>query len=184
MRGKLFNDKQLIDGFINKGKTKEIEYLYKSVKTKVKKFILNNGGLVDEVDDAFHNGLLNVFVKIKEEKNNLIINIESYLFISCKNAWLTERIKKDKEKKEKSEYLYIKNIDNIVEPNNKVSKKIFKALKELPNDCKKIFILQRKGYSYADISENFGITIKSLKTKRARCIKQLNNILTTNNNGK
>jgi len=180
MRSELFSDKQLIEGVIE-SKTKEIEYLYIKVKPRIKSYIIAKGGKEQEADDAFHDGLLNVFIKLKENKKAIKTNIEGYLFISCKNSWLIEKQNRKREDELLNEYFYLNKIDYILSDNKRSNKKIFRAFKKLSVDCKNIFKLQQRGYSYLQISETIKISVKSVKTKRARCFKQLHIILNSNN---
>ncbi len=120
-----------------------------------------------------------VFVKLWVQRSELSItqNAKAYLYTSVKNQALNyikresksssfdNEISRFKEQSESPEEDYIKDEQYIA---------IHKAIEELPNKCKQIYLMKRyDNLSYNEISEIQGISVNTVKTQMKRAIKTL-----------
>ena len=82
----------LIPGFL-RGEPEILQELYTETYPIVKRYIMNRDGTLKDAEDIFHNALVLLFVKLKNEKLN-IQSFENYLFTVCRNMWRRENKKK------------------------------------------------------------------------------------------
>lgn len=58
--------------------------------------------------------------------------------------------------------------------------KIWKAIEELPEKCKEIFLMsKRDGYSNEEIADELGISIKTVKNQMTKAFSRLREALST-----
>lgn len=84
------------DDFIRQfleGQPKILDHIYSINFKYVSNYIMSNGGDLADAEDVFHNALIILYVKIKEEKIN-VKSFDSYMFTVCKNLWKRENSKK------------------------------------------------------------------------------------------
>lgn len=74
------------------GNTELLNTVYKNSFKYVLHYITSRDGTKKDAEDVFHNALLLIYVKLKEEKIN-IQSFENYLFTVCKNLWKRENAK-------------------------------------------------------------------------------------------
>ncbi len=86
------NNSLFIKGFLE-GNPKVLKTIYSTSYPFVERFILSRNGTRKDAEDIFHNALLLLFVKIKEEKI-VIDKFDNYLFTVCKNLWKRKNVKK------------------------------------------------------------------------------------------
>lgn len=66
--------------------------IYKNSFKYVLHYITSRDGSKKDAEDVFHNALLLIYVKLKEEKIT-IQSFDNYLFTVCKNLWKRENVK-------------------------------------------------------------------------------------------
>ena len=82
---------------ILKGEDNQVlEYLYKYVLPKIRSYITNNNGNKEEADDIFQDVIINLYRKIKTKELSEVENIEGYIYLACKNLWITRANKLNK----------------------------------------------------------------------------------------
>jgi RNA polymerase sigma factor (sigma-70 family) len=95
------DNSKLIIECIRTGKNNEaLEYLYKDPLRKIRKFILNNSGNLDDADDVFQDALVALFHFVKQGKYNEEYDLDGFLFRVAKNSWIDLARKKQKVIKE------------------------------------------------------------------------------------
>lgn len=179
MKGKAINQKDIVDG-LRKGSSKEIKYLYKLVKPKVRTYILKKGGLDSEINDIFQEAIIATSRKLLE-KDTVITQIENYIFTACIHEWSRLNNLKKKETDGLDGYIreHKDDVDdpNIEEKKSQIQKKTFlKAFGALKLDCRRLFKLSSKDYSSSEIAANLNVSVEYVKTKRARCRKHFMDI--------
>lgn len=73
-----------------------IDYLYQTVWPGVRAYITKNSGDAEQAKDIFHDGILNVLMRIKKKKLEITTDLSGYLFISCKNLWVRKTLRDKK----------------------------------------------------------------------------------------
>lgn len=87
---------KIID-FLKKGKEDDaIKVLYKEVFPKIIKFIKKNGGSREDAEDVFQDGVSAFYKQWHLGNVDTDKDLESYIFIICKNLWLHLVKKKNK----------------------------------------------------------------------------------------
>jgi RNA polymerase sigma-70 factor (ECF subfamily) len=122
----------------------------------------------DEAEDIAQN----CFVAIWEKRKKLDINtsLKSYLYGAAYNLFI------DKYRKNKKMNDYIENIKHstlqeifINEPDDSLAKQLKfldKTISELPEKCRRIFIMSKKdGKSYKEIAEQLEISVKTVEAQ-------------------
>ncbi len=84
-------DRDFVDGFL-KGDPEVLHTIYTRSFPMVLRYIRSHDGTRKDAEDIFHNALLNIFVKLKQQ-NIQIQSFENYLFTVCRNAWRREATK-------------------------------------------------------------------------------------------
>jgi len=85
-------DDEFIRHFLE-GDTSVLNSIYKNSFKYVKHYIQSRSGTEKDAEDIFHNALLVIYVKLKENKIQ-IKAFDNYLFTVCKNLWKRENSKK------------------------------------------------------------------------------------------
>jgi RNA polymerase sigma-70 factor (ECF subfamily) len=121
-----------------------------------------------------------VFIRLWEKRDNMDPqrSIKSYLFTSVHNRCLNYI--RDNKKYDHSEFHLEKleentnweNNDKLVETETEL--RIRKAIDDLPDKCREIFILSRfEELKYAEIATKLGISIKTVEAQMSRALKSL-----------
>lgn len=71
-----------------------LDELYNSVLPKVRSYILNNSGTVDEANDVFQDAVMIFYKKVKMGETDSTMNITAYLVTVAKNLWIN-KVKRD-----------------------------------------------------------------------------------------
>jgi RNA polymerase sigma-70 factor, ECF subfamily len=124
-----------------------------------------------------------VFFRIwqNREKLQLGIDIQPYMFRSVQNVCLNF-LKHKKVANQYSELLQLlykegsecdySGYENMIVRELEIN--INKAIDGLPDECRKIFLLNRnEGFKYAEIAEQLGISVKTVETQMSRALKKL-----------
>lgn len=82
-----------LEALVN-GDSKLLLQMYNNNFVKVRNFILNNNGGLEDAQDVFQKALLQIAIRYKKEKFVIETNFEAYLFTVCKNLWRRELNKK------------------------------------------------------------------------------------------
>lgn len=150
--------------------------MYPALCTFADKFIQNRSASEDVVQD--------VFMKLWEcfDNFNSEIAVKAFLYRSVRHTCINY-IKHEKVKKR-----YVKDPANDLEIDqiffsklieNETHRVINEALNELPEKCKKIFILSLNGLKNREIAEDLDLSINTIKTQKLIAQKKLREKLQT-----
>jgi len=133
-------------------------------------------GDADDAKDIIHQ----VFVGLwqKREEVDLGTSLKSYLFTGVHNRCLNhirdrkKLVQFDAPKHESELGDYLASRDHLVA--SETEAKINKALDELPEKCREIFMMNRfDQLKYREIAEKLNISIKTVETQMSRALKTL-----------
>ena len=131
---------------------------------------------VDEAKDIVHNVFINLWNK--REKVDLETSLKSYLFQGVHNRCLNyirdnkKLVQFDAPQNEAELGKYLESRDHL--ESSEAEMRINKALDELPEKCKEIFLMNRfDGLKYREIAEKLDISIKTVETQMSRALKTL-----------
>ncbi len=118
-----------------------------------------------------------VFIKLWENnKLKISKSLRAYLFFMTRNASLNYLRKIQIEDKKKLILMEAQVLSESIEINmdEEISERIKTAIKELPEQCQKVYSLSLYGgLKYAEIAEEMGISINSVKTQMRRAKQQM-----------
>lgn len=90
----MYKDQLIITG-IKEGNEKILGEFYKDNVKYIKRFILNNYGNKEDVEDVFQDALVRLYQKLRSGNFQLQGSLRTYFFGICKNIWRTRLRKKD-----------------------------------------------------------------------------------------
>lgn len=139
--------------------------------------------------DRFHaeDIVQNILIKFwqKHREINIYTNIKSYLYKSVYNEFIDQHRKK--KELESLTQKHIESIHTSARPEeidyNQISKIVNKEIKELPNKCREIFLLNKKeGLTHEEIANYLNISVKTVESHITRAFKTLNTRLSSHKN--
>ncbi|WP_161595334.1 sigma-70 family RNA polymerase sigma factor [Maribacter aurantiacus] len=116
------------------------------------------------------------FLSFWKNRKNIELNVsfKAYAIRSVKNLSIQVLRKVDKEHKALKDFTPLKNEYNIDCPPSKRDERLEELLNKLPEKRKQIFVSYViNGQSYAEIAENNGISINTVKTQMKRAYQFL-----------
>jgi RNA polymerase sigma-70 factor (family 1) len=135
--------------------------------------------MIDDRDEA-EEVVQTMFCRLWEQRNalDITISVQAYLFRSVRNACLNH-IKKMKIR----DNYKVTNLENLNQnpeyqpdrtTHSELSKKLEKAIAELPEQCRLVFKLSRfEELKYKEIAEQLGISIKTVENQMGKALKVL-----------
>jgi len=173
------DDKYIISQ-IRQGNKAVFNDLFRNHYQALCRFSFHITGSKDDAEEAVQT----VFTSFwKNRKNKEIsISINAYFYSSVRNA--SYNIMKKKNAREINEQIAAEpSIHETQENNPKINKKKFniffkRALEELPEKCRSIFVLSRQeGLSYSEIAEYLQISNKTVESQMGIAYKKLRSSL-------
>lgn len=148
----------------------------------VEKYIKKNSGDFDDAKDIFHDALLNFILKVKEGKDD-IGDIKGYLFVSCRNSWITKQ--RRAQKFSSTETMIMNEGHDEVNENMDEQERsdiMDELLTALGERCKELLKLTfYMDFSLKEAAEALGISSDEVaKTTQYRCKKKLTALIKEN----
>ena len=157
-----------------KVKEKEFDIYFRNLYLPLGMFALRIVGDAETAEDLVAESFSKVWQKIIAGSE--IENFKAYMYMAVRNECLLYlRNKKETED--------IENIPDITEDSIDTSErdaKIWKAIDELPEKCRQVFLLsKRDGLSNEEIAEEMGISIKTVKNQMTKAFSRLRDALSS-----
>ena len=175
----VYTDKELLAG-LRQNKSKIIEYLYKESFFPVRQLVINNGGSDEDAEDIVNDGLTVLFNKCRNGELKLFCTLTTFLYAICKHLWLQKLDKKRR---------YLSHVSSLAadmrqpyytrgETGEEIKwereRILWKYLKKLPEDCRRILLLFGKGVPFKTITEIFNYKNEDYaKVRKYECQKRL-----------
>jgi RNA polymerase sigma-70 factor (family 1) len=135
--------------------------------------------IIDDRDEA-EEVVQTMFCRLWEQRNalDITISVQAYLFRSVRNACLNHLKKMKIRDTYKATNLENLNQNPEYQPDrtthSELSKKLEKAIAELPEQCRLVFKLSRfEELKYREIAEQLGISIKTVENQMGKALKVL-----------
>lgn len=155
---------------------KAIEILYKKVYPVISKYIRKNSGDEQQAEDAFHDTVLRLILKVRNKELDIKTDIKSYLFTAAKNAWIT-KAKRDQKIQLHDEMQRLENYASVEMNYDSVEKTklMDEVLDTLGEACKSLLKLTfYMDYSLKEAADMLGLSSAGVaKTNQYRCKKKL-----------
>src|SRR5690606_37303857 len=110
----------------------------------IKAHVVNNSGAEEDAEDVFHDALIVIYRKVKDDSLELTSSFHTYLFAICKNLWLKRLKQKNRDSGVTIEDAEVLTIENDTEQAIETTER-FAMYREkfqlLGEDCQKLLQL-------------------------------------------
>ncbi len=144
---------------------------------KIKQMVTNQGGNVEDARDVFHEGIITLDRKIRQNEYEDRGTIESYLFGVCRFIWSNQQ-RKNKRVELKEDFTpYDQStgenpLDTML--NNEGQNMVATLFGQLGETCSKILSLWKLSYSMNEIAEEMGLPSgDNARKHKFRCYQKL-----------
>jgi len=175
MKSTNYSDKEIIDALLLNDK-QVLSFLYDYNFETLNQKVISQGGTKQDTEDVFHDALVVLFLKIKNNNLELTSSVHTFLQGIARNFWkrkLDENINKFAKAEDKADEVLEDTADEeFLEVERR--KLYLKHLADMPNDCKRLIKMILEGLSLQKITELIPYnSVKFTKTKRTRCKAKL-----------
>ncbi|MBO9703609.1 MAG: sigma-70 family RNA polymerase sigma factor [Sporocytophaga sp.] len=161
-----------------------LKYLYKDPLRKIRRFIMNNSGTLEDADDVFQDAVVALFHYVQTGKYKEEYDLDAFLFRVAKHSWIDLVRKKKKIIKDELIGYDIPDekdqLDDIIkEEQLNAFQSLFNSLED---NCKKIlsFVLFEKK-SMKEIADLMGMKDEKVaKNQHYRCKKYFSKLVSEN----
>lgn len=127
---------------------------------------------VDIAEDLEQDAFMKAWLYIKD--GGEIENFKAFMYRTVRNICLTYL----RDKKEMLSEDFIPDVPEEDIDNSFRDAKIWKAIDELPEKCREIFLMsKRDGFSNEEIAEELGLSIKTVKNQMTKAFSKLRDLL-------
>lgn len=158
-------DAYFIDGIVNSDK-KVLVKIYHQFFSKVKFFVINNSGSIEDAEDVFQNALIQLYVKLKENKNAISSTFEGYLFTVCKNLWRRELNKNRVTKTDVVQLVHEEQDHAMAFLEQNQWDLYIEMFQRLSENCQKILSLYFNNTPYSDLVKLFNYSSEVVARQR------------------
>ena len=172
-------DEFFLNALVKENK-KAILTIYKNNLPKVKKFVVQNNGNIEDAEDVFQKALLQIGMRYQKEKFCITTSFDAYLFTVCKNLWRRE-LNKQKHRVTNNDVIELVNEErdsSLALIEQKRQELFIEKLNEISENCREILLMFFAKTSYADIVESTEYTSETVVRQRVfKCKKKLTKII-------
>lgn len=175
---------EVIQSIKNGDNDKALQYLYKDPLRKIRTYILQNSGSIEDADDVFQDAIVVLFHYVKSGKYKEEYDLDGFLYKVSKNAWIDlERKKKRMIKEELIGFDLADDKDLLLEMIRDEKHVVFhKLFDKLGENCKKLLsyvIFDKK--SMKEITQLIGYKDEKVAVNQHyRCKKYFANLIMEN----
>ena len=171
------NDEILIEG-IKKQNERVIAEIYNQFFPSVRHYIYRNNGSIEDARDVFHDAIIVVLQKAREDALDLKCSLKTYIYAICRNLWLK------KIGSEKAEMISYDEIQDTLAGADLIEEEFFnigrarllfqKHMVRMSPTCRRLIGYFLDGKSFREITEIMQYENESYARKRKyRCVKIL-----------
>lgn len=175
----------IIDCIKNRQNEKALSYLYNHTLKKVKSYILNNSGSLDDANDIFQDAVIIFFKSVLENKFESNASVDAYIFTISKNLWINTAKRKRKLVHVDIEDQHISTnsdsqLDTIISKEKRTA--IDVAYNKLDEGCRKMLgLIAYEKLSMKELKEKMELTSENAaKTMHYRCKQAFHKIIKEN----
>jgi RNA polymerase sigma factor (sigma-70 family) len=175
-------DQELYKG-ITQRDNRAFRFLYEQYQERIAAMVQRNSGNAEDASDIFQEGVLALWTNIQRGRFELkdSARISTYLYALCRNIWIS-RLRRRKPDVELRDDLLEDDLpdetDAMLETHNRIQT-IEARMQDLNEGCRnllKMFYHQKT--ALREIAQRLGVTEKSAKNKKYRCMQQLRSLCT------
>lgn len=157
-------DQQIILAF-RAGDFSALDQIYRDHAPSIRSWVLKNNGTTGDAQDLFQEAIIALHQKANDPKFVLTCPIGALLFSICRNKWLNQLRKKNKEAEvrlwEEQKYNTEDSVVSVleaVEEEELRQKRLDNAFKQLSELCQKLLRLLISGNSSTEVAVQLGMT--------------------------
>ncbi len=133
-----------------------IRQIYIECYPSITKWILQNNGSEDDIDDIFQESMFIVYRKLTSEGINLKCHFNTYLFSICKHLWYQELRRRERHINDISIILDYNDFERDFLREEKLYKLFLRLVNKLETKAKRVLILASEGKSNSEIKTALG----------------------------
>jgi RNA polymerase sigma factor (sigma-70 family) len=159
------------------------EEIYSRYSGKIKGMILNNNGDEDDAADIFQEALVDIYRKAAKGDFILTCPFEALLVIICKNKWITQLQKKQKQGvtfKDPEGYDYGSDVfkeAEVVQKQNERRNLLERKFAELADGCREILQLSWAGKSMEEVANTLKLSYAYARKRKSECMGKLTDLV-------
>jgi RNA polymerase sigma factor (sigma-70 family) len=164
---------------------KAIDLLYKKVLPSITQYIRKNSGNKEQAEDIFHDAIIKLIVKIRNNELPIETDFNAYLFTMAKNLWII-KAKRDQKIQYmddiKDSTLYSNTQEDYTSVQNETSVAMESVLTSIGEKCKELLTLTfYMNFSLKEAALKLGISNEEVaKTNQYRCKKKMFEVIKNN----
>jgi RNA polymerase sigma factor (sigma-70 family) len=165
-----------------KNQTLEVlQEIYDNYFPSIKGHIINNSGKEEDAEDVFHDALIVIYRKVKDDSLELTSSFHTYFFAICKNLWLKKLNRKKRQSRVTIEDAEVLTMENDTEKAIETTER-FALYREkfqlLGEDCQKLLQLYFEKKNMKEIANTMGFGSEGYARKRKfQCKEKLTKLI-------
>jgi len=169
------SDEEVLD-LIRQGNEEALKYLYRQNYSMVRKYVIDNSGSLQDVDDMLQDGVIAVWKNVSKSSFELKSKLTTYFMAIVKNLWLKKLRKDKKVDVVDDDTLYFASPNVEQHTSRKMDLNAVRSLLgEIGDTCKELL-----GLFYFEQMDNLSIAERMdfsnpdvVKAKKYQCLKKL-----------
>jgi len=169
------SDEEVLD-LIRQGNEEALKYLYRQNYSMVRKYVIDNGGSLQDVDDMLQDGVIAVWKNVSKSDFVLKSKLTTYFMAIVKNLWLKKIRKNKKVDTVDDETLQFASASVEQNTSRQMDLNVVRnLLNEIGDTCKELL-----GLFYFEQMDNISIAERMdfsnpdvVKAKKYQCLKKL-----------
>ena len=169
------SDDEVLD-LIRQGNEEALKYLYRQNYSMVRKYVIDNSGSLQDVDDMLQDGVIAVWKNVSKSDFELKSKLTTYFMAIVKNLWLKKIRKNKKVDTVDDETLQFDSASVEQNTSRQMDLKVVRnLLNEIGDTCKELL-----GLFYFEQMDNLSIAERMefsnpdvVKAKKYQCLKKL-----------
>jgi RNA polymerase sigma factor (sigma-70 family) len=157
-----------------------LKELYEKFSGKIKLMVTQNKGTVENAADIFQDALLAIYKNAKKQNFILTCPFDAFVYIICKNKWMTEL---NKQKIYKTKLYDDRMYDEIGDNSFKLAEECYihqarqvllmQKFEQLNESAKRLLSLSWSGKSMEEVAQILKISYGYARKKKSQCIGKL-----------
>lgn len=157
-----------------------VDELYRKFFGKIKWMVLKNNGDESDAADIFQDALMSLFYKARAKNFALSCPLDAFLYLVCKNKWLTELSKR---KSHPVTMIDAPGYSISAEDTTRCAEEhilrearndlVVEKLKSLGDGCRQLLQLNWSGKSLEEVAVALNVTYGYVRKKKSECMSRL-----------
>lgn len=176
-RKRHYSDSEILHE-IRAGNQQILIYLFEENYSSIKKYVLQNNGSIEDVDDVLQEAVIIVWQNSAKPEFQLSSALNTYIYAIVKNLWLKSLKKKQRVVNIRDdEYDHLNPVNQGASQFDK--KVLLKCMDEVGETCKQLLSYYYfDGYNMTQIGDLLGFNnADTVKAKKYQCLKRLQEII-------